>query len=215
MNPYNSYKSDFPNQVHQLNVSIAKNHFLLKDGTIKSQVKKFDINWKNYSKTGKRHLVNYLIRDHFSGCYYAELHPIDEMPDLKAFLFRAWKTKDFYEFKGIPKYLILGNDIVEKYPDVLNLAKNIQGFDLEMAENGFSTGIRSVRDWIRCIDNFTWNPKFSNISDFNMHSERFCREFNLRTNSKKAESNLERWANNNPKGILIDNMELFYEQFEK
>lgn len=137
------------------------------------------------------------------------------MPDLKAFLFRAWKTKDCYEFKGIPKYLILGNDIVEKYPDVANLAKNIQGFDLEMAENGFSTGIRSVRDWIRCIDNFTWNPKFSNISDFNMHSERFCREFNLRTNSKKAESNLERWANNKPKGILIDNMELFYEQFEK
>jgi hypothetical protein len=38
MHIYNTYKSDFPNQVHQLNVSIAKNHYLLKDGTIKHQL---------------------------------------------------------------------------------------------------------------------------------------------------------------------------------
>ncbi|UNY99874.1 hypothetical protein MQE36_05875 [Zhouia spongiae] len=211
---HHSYKSDFPNQVHQLNVSIAKNHYLLKDDTIKHQNKKFDINWKNYPKTGKRHLVNYLIRDHFSGCYYAELHPIDKMPDLKSFLFNAWKTKEFYEFKGVPKYLILGNDVIEKYPDIKNFAKNINGFDLQIAENGFSTGIRSVRDWIRCIDYYSWNPHFSSISNFGKYSEKFCREFNLRTNSKKTESNLEKWANNKPRGILIDDKEIFYEKFK-
>lgn len=210
---HHSYKSDFPNQVHQLNVSIAKNHYLLKDETIKYQSKKFDINWKNHSKTGKRHLVNYLIRDHFSGCYYAELHPIDKMPDLKSFLFNAWKTKEFYEFKGVPRYMILGSDVIEKYPDIKNFAQNINEFDLQMADNGFSTGIRSVRDRIKCIDRYSWNPNFSSISNFNKYSERFCRESNLRTNSKISESNLEKWANNNPRGILIDDKEIFYEKF--
>jgi hypothetical protein len=212
---HHSYKTDFPNQVHQLNISIAKNHYLLKDGAIKYQVKKFDITWKNYQKTGKKHLVNFLIRDHFSGCYYAELHPIENMPDLKLFLYNAWKSKEYYEFKGIPRYLILGNDILGKYPDIQNFAKNINEFDLQTADNGFATGIRSIRDWIRCIDYYSWNPHFSCICDFNKYSEKFCREFNLRTNSKKSISNLEKWISNKPRGILIDDKDLFYEKFKE
>lgn len=42
------YKSDYPNQVHQLNMSISQNYYLLKNGEIKYQLKKFDINWNNY-----------------------------------------------------------------------------------------------------------------------------------------------------------------------
>lgn len=71
------YKSDYPNQVHQLNMSISQNYYLLKNGEIKYQLKKFDINWNNYERTGKRHIVNFLIRDHFSNCFYAEIYPIE------------------------------------------------------------------------------------------------------------------------------------------
>lgn len=212
---HQTYRTEFPNQVHQLNVSIAKNHFLLKNETIKYQSKKFDINWENYSKTGKKHLVNYLIRDHFSGCYYAEMHPINNMPNLKQFLFNAWRTKEYYEFKGIPNYLILGRDILEKYPDLRNLEANIDDFNLQLAKNGFSTGIRSVRDWVNCIQTYIWNPNYSSISDFNKYSERFCRQFNLKTNSKKSMSNLEKWTKNKPRGILIENDELFFKKFEE
>ena len=60
------YYSDFPNQVHQLNVSLSKNYHLLKDGSIKYQEKKFNINFKNHEKTGKRHLINFVIRDRFT-----------------------------------------------------------------------------------------------------------------------------------------------------
>ncbi|RZJ90594.1 MAG: hypothetical protein EOO20_07675 [Chryseobacterium sp.] len=79
---YHTYKSDYPNQVHQLNFSISQNYHILKNGDIKYQVKKFDVNWSNYSKSGKIHLINYLIRDHFSGCFYAEVYPIDEVPHI-------------------------------------------------------------------------------------------------------------------------------------
>ena len=34
------YKSDYPNQVHQLNMSISQNYYLLKNGEIKYQLKK-------------------------------------------------------------------------------------------------------------------------------------------------------------------------------
>jgi hypothetical protein len=47
------YKSDYPNQVHQINVSISKHYHLLNDGRIKYQEKKFDINWQNYTRTNK------------------------------------------------------------------------------------------------------------------------------------------------------------------
>jgi len=143
---YHSYKSDYPNQVHQLNFSISQNYYLLKNDEIKYQSKKFDVNWKNYEKTGKRHLINILIRDHFSNCFYAEIFPIDEVPYINEFLFNAWKEKEGFEFCGIPKNLILGRHIVEKFPDILNFSKNI-GQNIELAKNGFATGIRSVRDW--------------------------------------------------------------------
>lgn len=81
---YHTYKSDYPNQVHQLNYSISQNYHLLKMERLNIK-QKFDINLSNYTKTGKRHLYSFLIRDHFSNCFYAELHPIDEAHNIKDF----------------------------------------------------------------------------------------------------------------------------------
>ena len=211
----NSYKSDFPNQVHQLNISISKNHYLLKNNEIKYQQKKFDINWKNYSKTGKRHLVNYLIRDHFSNCFYAEVHPIDKMPELKDFLFNAWKKKADFEFRGIPKYLFLSQKILNENSNIENFAKNVDIFDIELVKNGFGSAIRSIRDWENCIRYYLMFQNYNTIEDFGINNEYFCREYNLRTNSKKSESNLEKWAKNKPRVILISKKEEFNKYFEK
>jgi len=199
---YHSYKSDYPNQVHQLNFSISQNYYLLKNDEIKYQSKKFDVNWKNYEKTGKRHLINILIRDHFSNCFYAEIFPIDEVPNIKEFLFNAWKEKEGFEFCGISKNLILGRHIVEKFPDTLNFSKNI-GQNIELAQNGFATGIRSVRDWENNIKYFTYFEHNKKIKDFQLNIEKICRELNLR-DSGKTEANLLKWKNNEPKGILIN-----------
>lgn len=209
----NSYQSAFPNQVHQLNISISKNHYLLKNDEIKYQSKKFDINWNNYEKTGKRHLVNYLIRDHFSNCFYAEIHPIDEMPDLKDFLYNAWKTKKLFEFRGVPNYLFLSQIILERYPNIKTFSKNVVVFDIELVKNGFASGIRSVRDWENCMKYYLLFNNYNTISDFKNNNEYFCREFNLRMNSKKSESNLEKWAKNKPKGVLIDDKNQFDKYF--
>lgn len=62
------------------------------------------------------------------------------------FLFNAWRQKEGFEFCGIPKNLILGRHITEKCPEIENLQKNV-GVNIELAQNGFATGIRSMRDW--------------------------------------------------------------------
>lgn len=143
----NSYQSDYPNQVHQLSFYISKNYYILKNGEIKYQQKKFDVNWKNYSKTNKRHIVNFVIRDHFSNCFYAETFPIDQVPHIKEFLFNAWREKKHFRFCGIPDYLICSKQVLDAFTELSkNLSKNTE-LILQPADQGFSTGVRATRDW--------------------------------------------------------------------
>lgn len=121
----NFYQSDYPNQVHQLSFYISKNYYILKNGEIKYQQKKFDINWNNYSKARKKHIVNFVIRDHFSNCFYAETYPIDQVPHIKEFLFNAWRKKEYFQFCGIPNYLICSKQVLDTFPELKNLSKNI------------------------------------------------------------------------------------------
>lgn len=209
---HHTYKSDYPNQVHQLNYSISQNYYLLKNGEIKYQAKKFDVNLSNYTKTGKRHLYSFLIRDHFSNCFYAELHPIDEAHNIKEFLFNAWKHKKDFEFRGIPRSLIIGRHVAEKFPFINNLEKNI-GLNIELAKNGFATGIRSLRDWENNIKYFTYFEGYKTIAEFQNHTELMCRDINCRE-SGKTEQNLLKWANNKPSGKVINDRIEFERFFE-
>lgn len=167
-----SYKSDYPNQVHQINVSISKNYYLVKDGTIKYQEKKFDINWKNYQKSSKRHLVTFIVRDHFSSCFYAELHPIDKMPKIEDFLFNAWSEKENYHFYGIGKTCIIPKSTLEMFPQLNNFFNNKENIYLQLPENGFSSAVRSIREWENRIKYLTF--RYSNtrtITDFQKNVE--------------------------------------------
>ena len=210
--PHYHYKSDYPNQVHQLNFYISQNHYLLKSGEIKYQIKKFDVNWSNYQLSGKRHLVNFLVRDHFSNCFYAEIYPIDEAPHIMKFLFNAWKQKAQFEFCGIPKNLIVGRHIFEKFPELKNFQGNT-GINIELASSGFSTGIRAVRDWETRIRFYTSYENYKNIYDFQKNIELICRKLNLR-DSGKTEPNLLKWANNKPHGKLINDYLIFEKLFK-
>ena len=209
-----SYKSDYPNQVQQLNVSISKNLFLLKDGTIKYQDKKFDINWKNYQKSKKKHLVTFIVRDHFSSCFYAELHPIDELPKIEEFLFNAWSEKENYEFYGIGKTCIIPNSTLQLYPGIQNFFKNVDNVHLQLPENGFSSAIRSIREWEQKIIHFiSWYSNLKKINDFKENIEIINREINDSYN--RENSNLKKWMSNEPKITNTPSKVVFFKFFEK
>ncbi len=209
----NKYRSEYPNHVHQLNMSISQNYHLLKNGEIKYQIKKFNVDWTNYKSSGKRHIVNLLIRDHFSNCFYAEIFPIDEMPHIKYFLFNAWREKSDFAFCGIPRCLILGRHIIERFPEIQNLSITAN-VDIQLASSGFVTGVRSMLDWERNIRFFTFFLTLRDIAGFRRYNELICSEINMR-DSGKTEPNLLKWANNNPRGRIINDFAEFEKMFSQ
>lgn len=207
----NFYKSDYPNQVQQLNVSISQNYCLLKDGTIKYQMKKFDINWNNYSKTGKTHLVNFVIRDHFSGCFYGEIHPIFEIPKLSDFLYNAWKQKANFLFCGIPKTLMIPKITLERFPEIITFDERFDGINLQLPSSGFESGIRSVRDWENAFRYCFY--LYKDFSELQSKTEEICHVINSR-DTRGFGSNLSKWANNKPYIMLPNTKEVFEKYFK-
>lgn len=54
MNSAAIYKSDYPNQVHHLNIFISQHYHLLKDGSIVWQKKPFDVKWPDFKNSTKK-----------------------------------------------------------------------------------------------------------------------------------------------------------------
>ncbi|PQA95523.1 hypothetical protein SAMN05421796_1174 [Chryseobacterium piscicola] len=208
----NSYRSYYPNQVHQLSFYISKNYYILKNGEIKYQQKKFDINWKNYSKTNKKHIVNFVIRDHFSNCFYAETFPIDQVPHIKEFLFNAWRKKQHFRFCGVPDYLICSKHMLDTFPELKNFSKNTN-LIIQLADQGFSTGVRATRDWEENYKYFSSYENLKTIEGFQEHIEFICRDLNTRDNGR-TEPNLKKWIESEPKVQLINDKMVFETLFK-
>lgn len=210
----NSYKSEFPNQVHQLNVSISQHYYLLKDNTIKWQEKKFEINWDNYTKSSKKHLVTFIIRDHFSSCFYAELHQIDKLPSIEDFLFNAWAKKENYEFWGIGHYLIIPQKTQDQFPQLLNFFKTAEKITLQTPTSGFSSAVRSIREWERQIKFITLAIKGIDTLQGFQHNINYINRFINNGCDTREDTNLQKWLNNNPQIISTKEKECFMQLFK-
>lgn len=81
-----------------------------------------------------------------------------------------------------------------------------------MADNGFATGIRSVRDWEDCIRYNLCFDNYKKLSDFQEHNESMCRHYNL-GESEKTEPNLKKWATNISKVRVINDYDKFNNLF--
>lgn len=66
---HHSIVTEYSNQLHQLLVSVSQHLYFGRDGYVKYQKKALDVNIKNCYKSGKEHLVYYILRDHFSGTF--------------------------------------------------------------------------------------------------------------------------------------------------
>ena len=52
-------------------INMSRHLYLIKNGSVRFQKKKFEHTLANMHKSEKEHVVHYLIRDHFSGAFYA------------------------------------------------------------------------------------------------------------------------------------------------
>lgn len=209
------YMSEFRNQVHQLNVCLSKHYFLLKDGSIKWQSKAFDIDWRNYKGTGRRHLVTFIVRDHYSNCFYAELHSVESMPTISQFLFNAWSHKDHFPFSGVPSCLIVPSNTQSQFPSILKFLSTGVGPSLQTPTSGFSSAVVSIRKWERFIKFLTWQSEdIKTLAQFQENIQLINYRINAFGSSKTAGNSLQKWMDNTPKLVPIADKNLFFSLFD-
>lgn len=140
----NSYRTEYSNQLHQLAVNVSKNYYITKHGILKYQKKKMEISLSSLKESNKIHLIHYLIRDHTSGLFYAEISTSDNMNGIGGFLHRAWSQKDDFSFQGIPEFLSLPKTVKAYY---INIITDLEDFDVGVVEptSGFHAGVGDTK----------------------------------------------------------------------
>lgn len=209
-----NYVSKCSNHVHQLVVSISNHLYLLKNGEMGYQKKSFGLNLKNYHKSSKRHIIHYIIKDHFSGAIYGELYPTDKVQSLDKFLFNAWRIKKDYKFHGLPECLLVPKTVIGYYPNIVKLFKNTN-IRYEEAMSGFHAGAPTViKEWEKQIG-YANTIIYGNLSFGKLQEniEHFNNSLNSHKSNGSGMSKIDKWNTNLDKINTITNETEFFNIF--
>ncbi len=141
-----SYCSDYSNHVHQLVVTISRHFYVTKLGKFKRQSSPFKAVLSRPSTYTKRHIVHYILTDHFSGLFYAEVTTSDDVFPIEEFLARAWGEKFEHPLQGEPDLLVVPKSVFDSFPSFSSWLGQ-KPIRVVLATSGFQTGIRSLRTW--------------------------------------------------------------------
>ena len=139
-----TYRTDYPNHVHQFVMAVSKHYHAGKDGSLKYQKKVMDVSLAKVLSSEKRHMIIYSLRDHCSGVFYSEISFAPDVLMPHEFLSRAWSHKSDYQFQGIPDLLMLPKTVQEQFPELSNKVQEL-GIKLVDVTSGFQGGIRDIR----------------------------------------------------------------------
>lgn len=143
---YQRYKTDCSNHVHQLIVTVSRHYFVTANGKFKHQKKAFDAQIDKPESFTKRHVVHYLIRDHFSGLFYAELTDTENIFPVFEFLYRAWSKKEFHPLCGIPFGISVPKNVQILWPRLTGLLEELGVRSIDVT-SGFQGGVRDLLTW--------------------------------------------------------------------
>lgn len=188
-----SYKSDYPNQVHQLVVSVSKHLYLTKGGRIKHQKKALDVNLQNVGRSDKEHVVHYLIRDHFSGVFYGEVCSSLKLMPVEEFLNRAWSQKGEYLFCGMPGHLSIPKTVGETFPDIHDFIRRL-GIETLEVTSGFQGGVRDVPTWESYLRHLITSHETVTLEEIRSRADRICDYLN--GDWADAQSKIRQWGDN-------------------
>ena len=140
------YQTNQSNEVHQLIVAVSRHSYVTAQGKFQRQKKPFEARLDKPESFTKRHIVHYLLRDHFSGIFYAELTDTTKTIPVQEFLYRAWSKKDMHPLYGIPFGLTVPATVRAVWPDLVSRLKEatIEAIDVT---SGFQGGVRDLRTW--------------------------------------------------------------------
>lgn len=154
------YKTDYSNQVHQLTVSVSRHYYITSDGRFKSQQRPFEVRLDKPETFTKRHIVHYLIRDHFSGLFYAEITDVGNIFPVFDFLYRAWSRKENHPLYGVPDGMTVTKSVFALWPELTPFLEKITVRTIPVT-SGFQGGIRDLRtleEELRCYPYQSGHP---------------------------------------------------------
>lgn len=146
------YRSEYPNSAHQLFVTPSKHLFVLKDGRLKEQDKAIEVKLEKVASAEREHLVHYIVADHTSAAFYAEVRSSKQLQSPVEFLRRAWQRKDDYFFHGLPAVISVPAAITRMWPE-LELWLHQMGVVMGAPSSGFQAGVHQVRHWEKDLAN--------------------------------------------------------------
>lgn len=211
--PIYRYKTDYPNQVHQLLISLSRHIYVSKTGEIHFQKKPFDYNLRNVNGSSKIHIVHYILKDHYSGVFYAEICTHLDLIKAEEFLYRAWSKKENFPFCGMPHVLSVPKNVLEFAPGLTGLidALKIKRFE---PTSGYQAGIREIRTWEDEI-NFAivFTPSLKSFDELKNKTLELC--IHLNNKGREKSSKISNWYENTEKVYLPPDLEFFKKYYSE
>ena len=145
------YKRDHANENHQLMIAVSKHWYITRDGCLQWQMKPMEIDLRTCGASDRIHVVNYIIRDHYSGLFFAAVSRSDEQRSAEDFLTEAWSTKAEHPLVGPPEHLCVAKTCLAAFPMLAEFLREHKVRILD-ATSGFQSGIRDAQTWNSCLD---------------------------------------------------------------
>ena len=187
------YVSDYSNQLHQLIVTVSRHYYVTKEGKYKRQQKPFNVQLDTIP-SNRKHVIHFLIRDHFSGLFYAEITDSKNIPSVYEFLYRAWSKKAYHPMYGAPLGITIPQNIAKAWPGITDFIDEL-GITQVSATSGFQSGVRDIRTWEDRLKSGLYisgfPPDFSEVIE---KSSAICKQIAL--SSPKKASKEEVWRHN-------------------
>ncbi|MCE5319171.1 MAG: hypothetical protein LLG04_17640 [Parachlamydia sp.] len=186
-----SYRTEYANQVHQLNVSVSKHYYVTKTGLLKYQIKKQEVNLDKLTTSERLHIIYYVIRDHFSGLFYSELAVSNNPIPIHEFLYSVWAQERDYSFFGTPDTITIPESLERFFPSIKEQVTSL-GIGLVKVTSGFQSGIRDIRtieDELRYCIGFSFEEAKGEIINI-------CTMLNKQNSRTGKSSKIDLWRNN-------------------
>lgn len=187
-----SYRTPHPNYLHLLFVTPSKHLHVLKDGRLKWQNKPMDVKLREISSSDREHAVYFLLADHCSSAFYAEVHSCRRLPATKDFLLRAWRRKEDHFFYGLPVMAVVPKTVEQIEPNIRPFIES-HAVTPAPAESGFKAGVHQIRTFENSFaTSIGWHPD-ATITDVERFAGEAMRKLNESPLSRTGETRRAMW----------------------
>ena len=193
------YQTPHPNFAHQLFVTPSKHVHALKDGRLKWQSKAMEVKLQGISNAEKEHVVYFLLADHCSAAFYAEVHSGRNLPTVRDFLGRAWRKKEDHFFHGLPLVVFVPKSVTQIEPDISAFIESCGAEQVE-PESGFQAGVHQVRNFEKAFSSCI--SLDATIADIGKYADEAMRWLNEPRHSRAGETRRQVWE----RGVALPNV---------